>query len=249
MTNPRTTTRSILIPHTLKGDPPPDFPFKTFRYDNVTCIPDDPAGYASEALVTFGHPDKAALHSLINQLPLRWVQALFAGVDNVIDAPLRPGTTVCRGGGLHEDNTAELAVGLMISGVRGLHSRRDDQNKNVWDSSIYKRQLNAGDGSEDTHELCTLKNANVLIMGIGKIGLEMARKLKPFKANIIGIARSAREEEGIEVHSFADLPNLLKWADIVVSALPPRGCCVIREYGPVERACILSSTRWPSLSM
>ena len=27
-------------------------------------------------------------------------------------------------------------------------------------------------------------------------------------------------------------------------ALPPKGCCVTNEYGPVERACILSSTKW-----
>ncbi len=32
-------------------------------------------------------------------------------------------------------------------------------------------------------------------------------------------------------------------------ALPPSGCCVTREYGPVERAWILSSTRCSSLRM
>ena len=32
-------------------------------------------------------------------------------------------------------------------------------------------------------------------------------------------------------------------------ALPPSGCCVMSEYGPIERAWILSSTRWDSLSM
>src|SRR6267142_595947 len=32
-------------------------------------------------------------------------------------------------------------------------------------------------------------------------------------------------------------------------ALPPSGCWVTRLYGPVERACILSSTRWCSFSI
>ena len=32
-------------------------------------------------------------------------------------------------------------------------------------------------------------------------------------------------------------------------ALPPSGCCVTSEYGPVDRAWILSSTRWSSLRM
>src|SRR4051812_21560749 len=32
-------------------------------------------------------------------------------------------------------------------------------------------------------------------------------------------------------------------------ALPPSGCWVTSEYGPIERAWILSSTRWCSLSM
>src|SRR5262249_27488453 len=32
-------------------------------------------------------------------------------------------------------------------------------------------------------------------------------------------------------------------------ALPPSGCWVTSEYGPIERAWILSSTRWCSFSM
>ena len=32
-------------------------------------------------------------------------------------------------------------------------------------------------------------------------------------------------------------------------AFPPRGCCVTNEYGPVERACILSSNKWCSFNM
>ncbi|SKW77147.1 Uncharacterised protein [Mycobacteroides abscessus subsp. abscessus] len=32
-------------------------------------------------------------------------------------------------------------------------------------------------------------------------------------------------------------------------ALPPSGCWVIIEYGPVERAWILSSTKWCSFRM
>ena len=32
-------------------------------------------------------------------------------------------------------------------------------------------------------------------------------------------------------------------------ALPPSGCWVTREYGPIDRAWILSSTRWCSFSM
>ena len=32
-------------------------------------------------------------------------------------------------------------------------------------------------------------------------------------------------------------------------ALPPSGCCVTNEYGPVERAWILSSTKWCSFNI
>jgi len=32
-------------------------------------------------------------------------------------------------------------------------------------------------------------------------------------------------------------------------ALPPKGCWVTNEYGPVERACILSSTKWCNFNM
>ena len=40
-----------------------------------------------------------------------------------------------------------------------------------------------------------------------------------------------------------------RFGEMEVWALPPSGCWVTSEYGPMDRAWILSSTRWCSFSM
>lgn len=221
MSSPSVAQPTILVPDTLEGNPPTPFPYQIVRYNPVTCVPENPTGYNASILVTFAHPDKAKLHDLIGKMPnLGLVQALFAGVDNVLDAPLRPGVRVCRGGGLHDDNTAELAVALSLEAVRRLHVMRDNQNGSFWDSSVYQRQLKAGAIPENRGELFTLKQAHVLIFGMGDIGTGIAERLKPFKSDITGIARSARDINGIPVRPMEEYPKYLKEADIVILALP-----------------------------
>src|SRR5580692_9146175 len=90
----------------------------------ATVISYDDAGRADLGGVTFyclpymGDADSVAV---IKRLPaLAVIQSLSIGVDDVL-AAVPPGVTLCNGRGIgHEDGTAELAVMLILAGLREL---------------------------------------------------------------------------------------------------------------------------------
>ena len=56
----------------------------------------------------------------LDRLPrLRFVQSLTAGVEHLAGR-IPPGVTLCSGRGIHSASTAELAVTLILSSLRGI---------------------------------------------------------------------------------------------------------------------------------
>ena len=69
---------------------------------------------------------------LTKKMPkLKVLQVPNAGYDDAIEF-LRPGITLCNGRGIHDDSTAELAVGLAIASLRGFVTFIRDQDKGEW---------------------------------------------------------------------------------------------------------------------
>jgi phosphoglycerate dehydrogenase-like enzyme len=203
--------RKILITDALRRDLP------VLPFDHIVRFPEKGPeitdGLDAEALVVWATP-RPVLHALIGSMPnLKWVQAVMAGVDHILSAPLPPEVLVTNGKGLHDAPTAELAVALLLSGVRGLHIWRDNQHKAHWDNKAYGGQLN-------TRSLGTLEGATVFILGMGSIGLEIARRLQPFGAQVEGIATTAGTRYGFVTHAMADMKKELARADALISILP-----------------------------
>jgi phosphoglycerate dehydrogenase-like enzyme len=67
-----------------------------------------------------------------------------------------------------------------------------------------------------------LGNQNVLLIGLGNIGLSCARLIQHTGADVIGVRRNPSNtlDSDIETRSTADLETLLPWADHVVLLLP-----------------------------
>ena len=203
---------SLLVPDTINW-PLPDLPFEVRPYPALGTMPRE--ALESEALLVWNVPRKT-LFPLVEALPnLRWVQALSAGIDHVLAAPLRPETVVCNGRGLHDAPTAELAVALLLSAARGLHGFRDAQRRSEWNRSAYVAQLEGR-----ARYLGTLEGARVLILGMGTIGLEVARRLQPFGCRIEGVATTAGVRDGFVTHAFSSLDELLPEVDALVMVLP-----------------------------
>lgn len=144
-----------------------------------------------------GPVDDLAL--MVRMPQLRVVQLLTAGYENALRF-LPSGAALCNAAGVHDASTAELAVGLTISSLRGLDAFARAMPGGAW---LYGRRE-------------ALADKRVLIVGAGGVGQAIRRRLEPFEADVAMVGRTARPG----VHAAADLPGLLPTADVVVLAVP-----------------------------
>jgi phosphoglycerate dehydrogenase-like enzyme len=114
----------------------------------------------------------------LGSLPrLRAVQLQTAGYDAVIDlAPADVDLLSARG--VHDDATAELALGLTIASLRGID--RAVRETGHWRQDTTRRSL------ADSH---------VAILGYGSIGRAVAARMLACQARVTGVARSPREDD------------------------------------------------------
>jgi phosphoglycerate dehydrogenase-like enzyme len=154
---------------------------------------------------------------IASRLPnLKWVQLLTAGVDTALNADLPPQVTVCKGVGIHEAPTAELAVTLLLTAVRGMHRWRDNQRKHFWETKAYAEQID----NKGLNARASLEGAKVVILGMGLIGQLIGRMLTPIGAIVEGVAQTAGVRDGFKVHANSDMLNAVSTADAVIAILP-----------------------------
>jgi phosphoglycerate dehydrogenase-like enzyme len=140
------------------------------------------------------------LHKLPN---LRFVQLPSAGVEHALPK-LPPQAVVANGRGIHDDETAELAIGLALASLRGIDDAARDMGRQHWKAVMRP----------------SLADRRVLLVGYGSIGHEIAARLDTFKVELTVVARSARSEDGRNVHGFDELPELLPHAEVVILIVP-----------------------------
>ncbi|MFY1678960.1 2-hydroxyacid dehydrogenase [Streptomyces sp. WMMC905] len=150
-------------------------------------------------------------HVKIRPLPrlsgVRVVQTLTSGVDDVLPGlgAVGPGVRLCNARGVHESSTAELALTLTLSSLRGIPGFVRAQGEERWQGAFHP----------------SLVDKNVLIVGYGAIGQAVEDRLVPFEvARVVRVARSARTTARGPVHPATDLPSLLPDADIVILTTP-----------------------------
>jgi phosphoglycerate dehydrogenase-like enzyme len=134
---------------------------------------------------------------------LRVVQTLTAGYENFL--PFVPdGVTLCNAAGVHDASTAELAIALALASGRHL-------------DAFARSQL---DGSWSPQLGTSLADRRVLIVGYGRIGAAIERRLAGFEvASVTRVARRARTD-GVLVHPVSQLPELLPDAEVVFVIAP-----------------------------
>lgn len=143
--------------------------------------------------------DKRGLDAFREMPNLQVCQLLTIGYEDAL-AVLPESVTICNARGVHEESTAELAVGLMIASVKGLPGDLARSATGHWHH--YRRG--------------TLSGSNVLILGAGGVAQAIMNRLLPFDARVTMFARSARGN----VVALTELPRFLEKADALVIALP-----------------------------
>lgn len=145
----------------------------------------------------------AVLGSLAQVEDLKFVQTQSTGYDGVVEAA-GPAAGVATASGVHAAATAELAVGLILAKLRGIDQSVRDQQSGLWRPE--RRQ--------------SLADRRVLLLGVGGIGQEIARRLEPFEVTLTRVGSSARTDEFGQVHDSVELTALAATHDILVSVLP-----------------------------
>ena len=137
---------------------------------------------------------------LTKKMPnLKILQVPNAGYDDAMEF-LRPGITLCNGRGIHDDSTAELAVGLTIASLRGFATFVRDQDKGEWVNKNYD----------------SINDRKIGIVGFGSIGSTIARMLSGFSVEIVAFTQSGRDN----TISITDLDKHLPSLDVVILILP-----------------------------
>ena len=134
---------------------------------------------------------------------LRVVQLQSAGYDGVAER-LPAGITLCNATGVHDDATAEHAVGLIIASLRGIPEAV--RGHGHWEPMPGRRSL---------------ADSQVLVLGYGSIGRALTERLLPMKAEVTAVASRERDDALVgRVRATADLPVLLPDQDVVVVLVP-----------------------------
>ncbi len=137
---------------------------------------------------------------------LRVVQLLSAGYDNVLPS-LPAGVHLANASGVHDASTAELAVTLTLSSLRGIPDYVAAQGRSQWLPAETRQSL---------------ADKRVLILGYGGIGVAIARRLSGFEATLTAVASRARagDELVASVRGVDELPSLLPEHDVVIVIVP-----------------------------
>jgi phosphoglycerate dehydrogenase-like enzyme len=182
------------------GEVPPGIELDFYRADG-DALPDsrdEVAFYVLPYMRGASVLDRAA-----DMPKLQVVQTLTAGYEEFL--PLLPATaTLCNAAGLHDTSTAELAVALTLASGRHLDTFARHQESGTW-QQIWGRSL---------------ADQRVLIVGYGRIGQAIERRLEGFEvASVTRVARSARPGPP-QVHAVSELHRLLPQADVVILIAP-----------------------------
>jgi len=140
----------------------------------------------------------------LGRLPrLKLVQTQTTGYDGIAEL-VGPDVAIASAAGVHAAATAELAVGLALASLRGIDQMVRDQANAVW-NSVRRRSL---------------ADSRVLLVGVGGIGREIARRLAPFEIELVRVGRTARDDADGYVHGTDELAALAARCDVMIVVTP-----------------------------
>ena len=146
-----------------------------------------------------------------------------AGTDTIdCDGASKHGVYVCNVPGRNAVAVAELTMGLLLAIDRQIPDATSDLHEGRWN----KNQYMSASG---------LKGRRMAVVGMGNIGIEVARRAAAFGIKLAALFRSDRsgeliaEMKRLEIEIAADWDALLAGADIVSLHLPatPETCSLV----------------------
>lgn len=130
-------------------------------------------GHAAKADIIIGLAPYLDQNLIAAASRLQWVQALTAGVDNLLAMPaLRADVTLSNCNGFHGPQMSELAFLMMLSLNRDAPRMQRNQGQKLWER--WPQRL--------------LFNKTATIVGVGAIAEGLAKRCKAFDMTVIGVS-------------------------------------------------------------
>ncbi|HEX5418201.1 MAG TPA: D-glycerate dehydrogenase [Chloroflexota bacterium] len=158
------------------------------------------------------HPASRFDRELLERAPrLKVISNIAVGYDNVdVAACTERGIVVCNTPGVLTDATADLTLALMLAVSRRVAEADRFTRSGAW--QYWTPSLLLGQD---------LTEATVGIVGMGRIGLEVARRVKAFRTRILYHSRRRRPEVEAELGAtYVSLTELLDQSDFVSLHVP-----------------------------
>lgn len=171
---------------------------------------DELAGLAGVEAVYFSgdlYPDamRPFLHAMRGVPEVRWLHTFSAGVDNIFfQNLLERGARLTTSAGAMAVPIAQTVAMYLLALSRNLPGWLDDQADRRW----------------NPREIVDLTGRTLVVVGLGPIGLEVARLGLALRMHVIGVRRTPRGDEPCETWPLARLLELLPRVDDLVLALP-----------------------------
>ncbi len=136
---------------------------------------------------------------------LRWLHAFGAGVDDPwFQRMLERGVVVTTSSGASAVPIAHSVLGFILSLSRDSPAWMRDQDQRRW----------------NPRPVADLQGKTLIVVGLGPIGLEVARLGGEFGMTVVGLRRTPKGDEPCRVATLERLGEFLPQADFLVLALP-----------------------------
>jgi phosphoglycerate dehydrogenase-like enzyme len=181
-----------------------------FPDDHVVGIADENGlSAAADAEVAFSGNNPRRVRQLLDATPkLRWYHTVSAGVENMPLSELaRRGIVLTNNSGSYDIQIAEHLMAFVFAASRQLHLYRDRQRAREWKDEEHRE----------------LRDATIVVYGMGSIGGEIARLASAVGMRVIGVRRRphALQQAGVSrVVPPEDLAEVVGEADYLAIAAP-----------------------------
>ena len=141
---------------------------------------------------------------------IKWIQSSSAGMDKHMYPALRQSDVVLtNAAGLYAKHVADQAFALLLGLARGIHESVRNQDKHQW-------------GGRRSMPMIEIDGFKIGIVGMGGIGMEMAKRAKGFDMHVIAVDayRTDKPDNVDELVGMDQLSTVMSQVDVVMIACP-----------------------------
>ncbi len=153
--------------------------------------------------LVFGEPN--LIRDALPLLPrLKWVQAMWAGIEPLLDPALRRDYILTNARGVFGLLMSEYVFGYLLLHERKILQRYFSQQKNLWDKTVPG----------------TLRGKTIGLLGVGSIGAHLASTAKHFGMIVHGFTRASESCPDVDKYFHNDISTFVKNLDYLICVLP-----------------------------